>query len=107
MPEWVYLTAVVAVTGIITLGLRAFPFLLFGGRPLPGWVNYLGRVLPPAIMTVLVIYCLKDTSFSAPSFGLPELIASVLVVVLHSLKRNMYLSIAAGTLCYMLLSRLL
>ena len=107
MNDSLYLFAVVAVTAVITLGLRAFPFLLFGGRPLPGWVNYLGRVLPPAIMTVLVIYCLKDTSFQSPSFGLPELAASALVVVLHSLKRNMYLSIAAGTLCYMVLSRLI
>ncbi len=96
----------IAVMSAVTVLLRALPFLVFR-KKVPAFVLYLGRVLPPAIMTVLVIYCLKDTSFSTPSFGLPELIASALVVVLHSLKRNMYLSIAAGTLCCMLLSRLL
>ena len=67
---------------------------------------YLGKVLPPAIMTVLVIYCLRETSFIQYPFGIPEIIASLLVIVLQMIRRNMYLSIVAGTVCYMILIRL-
>ena len=102
-----YPVAVIAVTALVTWALRAFPFLIFGKRPLPEMVHYLGRVLPPAIMTVLVIYCLRETSFIEYPFGIPEIIASLLVIVLQLIRRNMYLSIVAGTICYMILIRLL
>ena len=62
MNTTIYLIAVIAVIAIVTWALRAFPFLLFSSRPLPKTVQYLGKVLPPAIMTVLVIYCLRDTN---------------------------------------------
>ena len=101
-----YPVAVIAVTALVTWALRAFPFLSFGKRPLPEMVHYLGRVLPPAIMTVLVIYCLRETSFIEYPFGIPEIIASLLVIVLQLIRRNMYLSIVAGTVCYMILIRL-
>ncbi len=101
-----YPVAVIAVTALVTWALRAFPFLIFGKRPLPEMVHYLGRVLPPAIMTVLVIYCLRETSFIEYPFGIPEIIASLLVIVLQLIRRNMYLSIVAGTICYMILIRL-
>jgi len=101
-----YPVAVIAVTALVTWALRAFPFLIFGKRPLPEMVHYLGRVLPPAIMTVLVIYCLRETSFIEYPFGIPEIIASLLVIVLQLIRRNMYLSIVAGTVCYMILIRL-
>ena len=64
MNEVLYPMAVIAVVAIVTWILRAFPFLLFGNRPLPKTILYLGKVLPPAIMTVLVIYCLRDISFT-------------------------------------------
>ena len=101
-----YPIAVIAVTALVTWALRAFPFLVFGNRPLPEMVHYLGKVLPPAIMTVLVIYCLRETSFIQYPFGIPEIIASLLVTVLQMIRRNMYLSIVAGTVCYMILIRL-
>ena len=101
-----YPVAVIAVTALVTWALRAFPFLIFGKRPLPEMVHYLGKVLPPAIMTVLVIYCLRETSFIEYPFGIPEIIASLLVIVLQLIRRNMYLSIVAGTVCYMILIRL-
>lgn len=101
-----YPVAVIAVTALVTWTLRAFPFLIFGKRPLPEMVHYLGRVLPPAIMTVLVIYCLRETSLVQYPFGIPEIIASLLVIVLQLIRRNMYLSIVAGTICYMILIRL-
>ena len=105
MPEALYPAAAIAVAALVTLALRAFPFLLFGGRPLPGAVQYLGKVLPPAIMTVLVIYCLRDTVLTRAPFGIPELAACALTVILQAARKNMYLSIVAGTACYMLLIR--
>ena len=107
MSEWLYPLAVIAVIALVTCALRAVPFLLFGTRPLPKAVRYLGRVLPPAIMTVLVFYCLRNTSFQTFPFGLPELASCALVVVLQAVRKNMYLSIIAGTVCYMLLLRVI
>lgn len=101
-----YPIAVIAVTALVTWALRAFPFLVFGNKPLPDMVHYLGKILPPAIMTVLVVYCLRETSFIQYPFGIPEIIASILVIVLQLIRKNMYLSIIAGTVCYMILMRL-
>jgi branched-subunit amino acid transport protein AzlD len=102
-----YPIAVIGVIAVVTWALRAFPFLLFGNRPLPKVIRYLGKALPPAIMTVLVIYCLRDTSFSQSPFGIPELAACALVVILQVVRKNMYLSIIAGTVCYMILIRVM
>ena len=99
--------AVIGVIALVTWFLRAFPFLLFGNRPLPKTIQYLGKVLPPAIMTVLVIYCLRNTTFNQAPYGIPELVACALVVVLQIVRKNMYLSIIAGTICYMVLMRIL
>ena len=101
-----YPITVIAVTALVTWALRAFPFLVFGNKPLPDIVHYLGKILPPAIMTVLVVYCLRETSFIQYPFGIPEIIASILVIVLQLIRKNMYLSIIAGTVCYMILIRL-
>ena len=107
MPDTLYPIAVIAVVALVTWGLRAAPFALFGSRPLPNIMRYLGRALPPAIMTVLVIYCLRDTAFDRSPFGVPELAACALVALLQIVRRNMYLSIIAGTVCYMTLIRIL
>ncbi|MBQ6021961.1 MAG: AzlD domain-containing protein [Clostridia bacterium] len=107
MSNAVYPIAAIAVAALVTLGLRAFPFLLFGRRPLPKTLRYLGRALPPAIMTVLVIYCLRDASFGQFPFAVPELAAGALVVILQAVKKNMYLSIVAGTVLYMVLIRVM
>ena len=100
-----YPAAVIATVALITWGLRAAPFLLFGKRPLPKTMKYLGHVLPPAIMTVLVIYCLRNTSFTRSPYGIPEILSCLAVILLQIFRRNMYLSIIAGTVCYMLLIR--
>ena len=105
MNDTFYPIAVIGVIALVTWALRAFPFLLFGGRPLPKTMQYLGKTLPPAIMTVLVAYCLRDTDLARYPFGLPELAACFLVVALQILRKNMYLSIIAGTACYMTLIR--
>ena len=107
MNNTIYPLAVIGVIAVVTGALRAFPFLLFGNRPLPKVIRYLGKALPPAIMTVLVIYCLRDISFSQSPFGIPELAACALVVILQAVRKNMYLSIIAGTVCYMVLIRVI
>jgi len=94
----------VAVTALVTMALRFLPFLIFsGGRKTPDYILYLGKVLPFAIMGMLVVFCLKNVSIAASPHGIPELISGALVVGLHVWKRNSLLSIIAGTVCYMLL----
>ena len=83
---------------------RWLPFLLFPeNKEPPAVVLYLGRVLPPAVMGLLVVYCLRNTSVLSAPYGLPELIAVAAVVILHRWKNNVLLSIAGGTVLYMLL----
>ncbi len=92
----------VAVMAMATAALRFLPFLVFSKKT-PPFIVYLGKVLPAALIGMLVIYCLKDVQvFSAPH-GLPELIAGAAVVLLQAWKRNSLLSILAGTLLYMVL----
>ncbi|MBQ3403071.1 MAG: AzlD domain-containing protein [Synergistaceae bacterium] len=91
---------IVLVSGAVTVLLRFLPFVAFGKRR-PGFVLYLGRVLPPAVMAMLAVYCLRGVNFLTGSHGLPEAMACVVVVVLHAWRRNTLLSITAGTVLYM------
>lgn len=103
-----YTLALIAVVAAVTALLRFLPFLVFGGgRKTPAMVTYLGRVLPYAIMGMLVVYCLRDVSVVAYPFGLPELVAGAAVVLLHLWRRNTLISIVGGTALYMLLTALL
>ena len=96
------LTVAAVVLGTMTT--RFIPFLLFpDGRPTPKAVIYLGKVLPGAVFSLLVVYCLKNVSIFTGSHGLPELIAILFVVILHIWKRQMLVSIAGGTILYMVL----
>ena len=91
--------AVVAATMLT----RFLPFLIFPeGKTPPAAVTYLGTVLPYAVIGLLVVYCLMDAVFTS-WHGLPELIAIVFIVVLHKWKKNTLLSIAGGTILYMIL----
>ena len=72
----------------------------------PAYIVYLGRVLPATLIGMLVVYCLKDVRIASAPHGLPELLAGTAVVVLQAWKRNSLLSILAGTLIYMLLTRM-
>ena len=95
---------IIVVAGAVTLLLRFLPFLIFNGkRETPPYIIYLGKVLPYAIMGMLVICCLRGISFTAAANFLPELIACAVVVLAHVWKRNTLLSIISGTVCYMLL----
>ena len=94
----------VAMVVLGTAATRFLPFLVFpAGKPTPKYIQYLGKVLPAAVFGLLVIYCLKDVDILGGSHGIPELISIVLVIVLHGWKRQMLLSIAGGTICYMFL----
>lgn len=94
----------IAVMALVTMALRFLPFLIFGEhRQTPPLIAYLGKVLPYAIMGMLVVYCLKDVSFLSAPFGIPEIIGCAVVAGLHVWKRNTLLSIGGGTVCYMLL----
>lgn len=95
---------IIAVVSLVTIGIRFLPFLVFGEkRTTSEYLIYLGRVLPYAIMGMLVIYCLKGVQFTAAPFALPELIACGVVVLLHLWKRSTLISIVGGTVCYMVL----
>ena len=94
----------IAVMALATMATRFLPFLIFGeNRKTPQIITYLGKVLPCAVMGMLVIYCLKDVKFLSAPYGIPELIGIVIVALLHLWKRNSLLSIGVGTVSYMLL----
>lgn len=102
MNAWT-LFASVMVMAAVTLLLRAFPFLLFGGRKPPETVLYFGRVVSPGAIAMLVVYCFNAVEPREYPFALPEVLASALVVGLHLKFRNPLLSILAGTAVYMVL----
>ena len=101
-----YTALIILVAAAVTFGTRLLAFVIFGGRKggePPKWVTYLGQVLPPAVIALLIVYCLRSVSVTEYSWGLPELIAGAATVGIHLWKRSMLLSIAAGTVIYMLL----
>ena len=95
--------ALVVIVALVTLLTRFLPFWIFGKGKTPSWLEKLGKVLPFAIIGMLVVYCLKDVRLAAPYFGAPQLLGCAAVALLHIWKRNTLLSIGGGTLCYMLL----
>jgi len=94
----------VAMVVLGTMITRFLPFFVFpAGKETPEYVQYLGKMLPGAVFGLLVIYCLKYVSLFQGSHGIPEMISIIVVIALHTWKRQMLISIAGGTLCYMLL----
>ena len=98
------------IIAAIALGVqisRWLPFLAFSGKKeMPPFIKYLGRVLPPALMGLIVVYCFKGTKLLTGSHGLPELIASAVVILTYKWKENLLLSVGGGTVVYMLLVQL-
>lgn len=101
---------------IITIGLcvlgtvttRFLPFIIFReGKETPVFVQYIGKYLPSAVFSMLVVYCLRNVDVMKGLHGLPELISILLTVAIHIWKRQMLFSIAAGTICYMVLIRVM
>lgn len=95
---------IIIVVAITTFSTRVIPFLVFPkGKEIPKTVQYLGKVLTPAVIGMLVVYCLKNTPVLTSPYGIPELISVLVVAVLHVWKRNNLLSIGVGTVLYMFL----
>lgn len=97
----------IAVIAVITLVLRAAPFILFRSGHTPAIVTYLGKVMPPAVIGMLVIYCFADIDFTHWQALVPALIAALIVILLHTWKRNSLISIGVGTVAYMLMIQLI
>lgn len=104
------------VQQVITIGLcvagtmltRFLPFLVFSSnKPTPKFVQYLGNALPAAVFGMLIVYCLKNVSVLEGSHGIPEAIAIGVTTVIHLWKRQMLLSVASGTFCYMFLVQII
>lgn len=101
MPD-THAAILVLAMAVTTWLLRFLPFIIFR-KQTPAYIAYLGKVLPAAIIGMLVIYCLRNISLTKAPFGLPELIAGAVVVILQWKKRNSLLSILSGTGIFMIL----
>ena len=100
----VQILAIILAVSLGTQITRWLPFLLFPeSKQPPKVVLYLGKMLPPAMMGLLTVYCFKNVSWLSGTHGAPELLASAAVVGLHLWKRNVLFSIAGGTVLYMVL----
>lgn len=94
----------IGAVALATILTRFLPFILFpANKPAPKFIEYLGKVLPSAVFGLLVVYCLKDVTLFEGSHGLPEVISILIIIGLHVWKRQTLLSIAVGTVCYMVL----
>ncbi|MDR3259872.1 MAG: AzlD domain-containing protein [Fusobacteriaceae bacterium] len=100
-----YILSMVSIAGIVTFVIRAFPFIVMSKKneSMEKYMMYLSKVLPPAIVGVLIIYSLKDTKFLVPSNVIPKLLALIVVILLQLWKKNSLISIFAGTVLYMFL----
>ena len=96
----------IATMSAVTILMRFLPFLVFR-KQTPRYIFYVGRVLPPAIIGMLVVYCLKEISPSVRPYGIPELLAAACVVGVQAWKRNSLISILTGTAIYMGLIRII
>jgi len=106
MSRQMYVFLAILVMAGVTYLIRLFPFLVFGrAEKPPEFVLYIGRVISPAAIAMLVVYCMKDVKWLSGSCGLPELIASAIVILLHLWKNNPLVSIVLGTVVYMYLQQ--
>ena len=100
-------TMIILAVALGTILTRFIPFLLFpDSKKPPKVIVYLGKVLPAAMMGLLVVYCFKNISLTAAPHGIPEAIAVAVIVILHRWKNNVLLSIGGGTAVYMALVQL-
>lgn len=102
--ETFYTWQVIVVIAVVTALLRFLPFIIFkSDGTTPKFITKLSKLLPYAIMGMLVVYCLKDTNFISLSSFMPQLIACFIAIILHVWKRNTLISIVCSTICYMIL----
>ena len=94
----------IAVMAAATMATRFLPFVLFPSKDkTPRFVQFLGKYLASAVFGMLVVYCLKDVQFLSGNHGLPQLLGIIVCVLLHLWRKNMLLTIAGGTIFYMIL----
>ena len=98
---------IIAICVCCTILERGLPFLIFRKGEIPSLIRYLGKVLPLAIMTTLVVYCLRGTTFDAVANFIPQIVAVAVTVGIHLWKRNTLLSVFGGTAIYMCLVQLI
>lgn len=97
----------IVLSAVCTFGLRAFPFFVFRDeKQMPKWLEKLGQMLPSAIMAVLIVYCLKDVGTNVKEIEIPKIIATFSVAILYKWKHNTLVTIALGTIVYMVLLQL-
>lgn len=101
-----YILSIILIITAVTVLLRFLPFLIFQKKT-PKAIIYLGNVLPYAIMGMLIVYCLRNISFISGSYGIPEIISVVAVILLHKWKHNTLISILGGTALYMIFVQLI
>ena len=98
----------IAAVALGTMLTRFLPFIIFRpNKPTPKYVQTLGNILPSAALGMLAVFGFKDVSFTTGNHGLPEIISLAVIVLLHRLKKNMLLSVAGGTFCYMFLVQMI
>ena len=104
MTSTLHAICIILVMAAVTALIRFLPFFLFdkGGEP-PAWVKYLGKVLPPAVMSMLLVYCVRSVNLASGSHGIPEISCILVAILLHLWKRNNLLSIGLSTILYMIL----
>lgn len=95
------------VSGLIIFGTRAFPFVVFSKKEPPRILRFIEKYIPPMIMAILLVYCLKDVQFTNISSCLPSFAGLALTVVLHLWRHNPMISIFGGTILYMVLIRVM
>jgi len=103
MLDTLHMLVTIAVVALATFATRALPFMCFGSREPPAIISIIEKNLPPMILLLLVIFCLKDVQWLSASYGIPELFTIGVVAGLHLWKRNAMLSIFTGTALYMVL----
>lgn len=98
----------IAILAAVTFLTRALPFLIFSReKPTPKYIQYLGSVLPLAVFGMLVVYCLKDVEWMQGVHGIPEVLGILSTILIHVWRRQLFLSIATGTIVYMILIRVI
>lgn len=104
MTDYRHAMIIILIMGLATFATRIVPVLIFGrGEKVPDYIMYLGRTVPYTAMGLLIVYCLKDISFTASTHAIPEIIALALVIATYLWKRNTIASVVIGTILYMIL----
>lgn len=99
-----YSILIIALIAVLTYAARLFPYIIFGrGNKIPDMIIYLGEVLPPAVMILLIVYCIRNISVFVYPFGIPEFSAILLTIILYLLVKNNLIAMISGTVLYMIL----